>query len=97
MNQSTSPLVAMIPWIAIFLVFYFILIRPMQKKQKQHGLFLGNLKKGDRVVTSGGLYGVVQTVEDRTIVLKLADQVKVKVAKSAVSGFQPDQEGKKHE
>ncbi|HPR64568.1 MAG TPA: preprotein translocase subunit YajC [Thermoanaerobaculia bacterium] len=81
------------PLILILLVFYFILIRPMQKKQKQHQVFLKNLKKGDRVITSGGLYGVVQSVDDQTVSLKLSEQVKVKVALSAISGLQPDQGG----
>ena len=96
MNQS-SALVQMIPLVAIFLIFYLILIRPMQKKQKQHSIFLSSLKKGDRVVTNGGLYGAIQSVDDGTVTLKLSDQVKVKVARSAISGFQPDKGGEGHE
>ena len=69
----------------------------MQKKQKRHAYFLQNLKKGDRVVTSGGLYGTVQAVEDNATVIKISDQVKVKISKSAISGFQPDQGGKPNE
>jgi preprotein translocase subunit YajC len=70
-----------------------MLIRPMQKQQKKQREYIKNLKKGDKVVTNGGLYGSIQAVEDDAVVLKLAENVKVRVAKSAVAGAQPG-EGK---
>ena len=89
MSQNPNPIISLLPLVAIFAIFYFMLIRPMQKKQKAHGNFLKELKKGDKVVTNGGLYGSIQAVEDDAVVLKLAENVKVRVAKSAVAGAQP--------
>ncbi len=93
MNQSANPLISLLPLVLIFGIFYFMLIRPMQKKQKLHGVFLNNLKKGDKVITTGGLYGSILAVEDDCLILELAENVKVRVAKNAVSGPQPG-EGK---
>ena len=93
MNQSANPLISLLPLIIIFGIFYFMLIRPMQKKQKQHGAFLKDLKKGDNVITNGGLYGSIVAVEDDCLILKLAENVKVRVTKSAIAGPQPG-EGK---
>ena len=77
-----------IPYILIFVVFYFLLIAPARKKQKKHAEMLDNLKNGDRVVTNGGIYGTVVGLADGVIQLRIADQVKIEVAKSAVSGMQ---------
>lgn len=77
---------AFIPLILIFVVFYFLLIRPQQKKAKEHQQFLANLKKGDTVVTSGGLYGTVTGLNDTVVTLEIADNVRVKVARSYVLG-----------
>ena len=71
----------------IFVIFYFLLIRPQQKKQKQHQNMLEAIKKGDRVVTSGGVYGTVIGVKDNIVVLKIADDVKVEFAKSAIASI----------
>jgi len=75
------------PLILIFVVFYFLLIRPQQKKQKVLQDMIQNLKKGDKVVTSGGLIGVVAEIKDKKMVLKLGEgkeTVKVEVLKSAI-------------
>lgn len=93
MNSSANPLISLLPLLVIFGIFYFMLIRPMQKKQKKHGTFLTNLKKGDKIVTNGGLYGSIVTVEDDCLIIKLAENVRVRVAKNAISGPQPG-EGK---
>ena len=69
----------------IFIIFYFLLIRPQQKKQKEHQKLMDSLTKGDRVVTSGGIYGTVIGVKDNIVVLKIAEEVKIEVAKSAVT------------
>lgn len=74
----------MLPLI-IFLVFYFIVMRPMKKKQQDTEAMLGALKNGDRVMTSGGIFGTVVGVTDDVIQLRIADSVKIQVAKSAVS------------
>lgn len=89
---QNNPLISFLPIIIVFLIFYFLLIRPMQKKQKEHREFLRNLKKGDRVITNGGLYGTVVSMEDDTLIIKLSENVKVRIARSAISGLQPGTE-----
>lgn len=82
-----SPLSGLWMIALIFVIFYFLLIRPQQKKQKQHQNMLGSIKKGDRVVTSGGVYGTVVGVKDNVVVLRIADDVKVEFVKSAISSI----------
>ncbi|MDP3298309.1 MAG: preprotein translocase subunit YajC [Thermodesulfovibrionia bacterium] len=76
-----------LPLILIFVVFYFLLIRPQSKKAKEHKNTLGNLKNGDKIITTGGIYGVIEGIEDDTITLKIAENVKVKMSRSAVAGL----------
>lgn len=75
-----------LPIIGIGLVFYFLVIAPANKQRKKQAEMLSQLKKGDRVLTSGGIYGTIQGVEPDAVYLKIADNVKVKVARSAISG-----------
>ena len=75
--------------IIILVIFYAVVFYPMRKKQKQHADMLGNLKNGDRVITNGGLYGTIAGMTDDTLQLRVADNVKVQVARSAVAGLQP--------
>ena len=70
---------------AIFAIFYFLLIRPQQKQKRDRETMLGALKKGDRVVTTGGLYGTVTGIEEHKIVLRVADQVKLEFDRGAVA------------
>ena len=77
-------LMSFIPLILIFVVFYFLLIRPQQKKAKEHQAFLGSLKKGDEVVTSGGIYGRITGLTDAVVTVEIADGVRIKVNRSAV-------------
>ncbi len=72
---------------AMFAVMYFLLIRPQQKKQKDHREMLNNLKKGDRIITSGGLYGRITGLTDATLTLEIADKVRVKVSRGHVAGL----------
>lgn len=96
-GSAAPAFVQFIPLILVFAIFYFLLIAPMRKRQKALQRLIEDLKKGDRVVTNGGLYGTVAAVEDKVVVLKLAENVKVRVAKSAISGHegQEDQGGRK--
>lgn len=64
----------------------------MQKKQKELREFLKNLKKGDRVITTGGIYGTIVSLEDDTVILKVSENVKIRLARSAISGLQPGAE-----
>ncbi len=81
---------SLIPILLMFVIFYFILIRPQQKQARKHQDFVKNLKPGDRVVTTGGLHGTVTGMTDTTITLEVADKVRVKVTRSAVSGSSVD-------
>jgi len=78
---------AFIPLILMFAIFYFLLIRPQQKKAKQHKTLLAALKKGDRVVSSGGLHGVVTGLTDDVVTMEIAPKVRVKVSRSAIAGI----------
>lgn len=92
-GTGAPALVQFVPIILVFAIFYFLLIAPMRKRQKALQGLVENLKKGDRVVTNGGLYGSVASVEEKTVLLKLADNVKVKVAKSAIAGLEEQEQG----
>ncbi|WP_028317557.1 preprotein translocase subunit YajC [Desulfobulbus elongatus] len=75
-----------VPLILIFIVFYFLLIRPQQKKAKEHQNYLANLKKGDRVITGGGIHGVIAGLTDTVVTLEVAENVRIKVSRSAIAG-----------
>jgi preprotein translocase subunit YajC len=87
---SQSTWINMVPMVAIFVIFYFVLVVPMRKRQKAVQTLVENLKKGDRVVTTGGLYGEIAAIDTSVIVLKIADNVKVRVARSAIAGLEGD-------
>lgn len=72
---------------AMFAIFYFLLIRPQQKKSKDHRQMLSNLKKGDRVVTSGGIHGRITGMDESTLTVEIAEKVRVKVARANVAGL----------
>lgn len=75
-----------LPLILIFFVFYFLLIRPQQKKAKEHQNYLANLKRGDKVITGGGIYGQITGLTDNTVTLEIADNVRIKVSRAAIAG-----------
>jgi len=77
----------MIPMAVIIGIFYFLVIAPANKQRKKTEAMLAALKKGDQVMTSGGIYGTVQSVDTDTVILKIADNVKIKIAKSSVAGL----------
>lgn len=84
-QSGGSGFLGFIPLILIFLIFYFLLILPQQRRQKEHQKMLQSLRKGDKVVTSGGIYGTVVGVKDDVVVLKIAENVKVEFVKSSIS------------
>ena len=69
---------------AIFLIFYFMIIRPQQKKSKERTKLLSNLEKGDKVVTSGGIHGIIAGLDEKTCLLQVSDNLKMKVDRSAI-------------
>ncbi|RPI71630.1 MAG: preprotein translocase subunit YajC [Ignavibacteriales bacterium] len=75
----------MIMFGAIFLIFYFMIIRPQQKRAKEREKMLSNVEKGDKVITSGGLHGIVAGIDEKTILLAISENVKVKVERSAIT------------
>ena len=83
-NPMMSTLLMLLQFLPIFLIIWLLIIRPQQKRQKDLEKMLKTLKKGDRVLTSGGIYGTVIGVEDARAVLKVADDVKLEFAKSAI-------------
>jgi preprotein translocase subunit YajC len=85
-----SGLMGLLPILLMFVIFYFLLIRPQQKQAAKQRDFIKNLKVGDRVVAAGGLHGEVKGLTDTTITLEIADKVRVKVTRSAVSGSSQD-------
>jgi len=78
-------LISFIPLILMFVIFYFLLIRPQQRKAKQHKELLGALKKGDKVVSSGGLHGTVTGLTDDVVTMEIAPKVRVKVSRGSIS------------
>ncbi|MGC2854087.1 preprotein translocase subunit YajC [Novispirillum sp. DQ9] len=78
-------IMAFLPLILIFVVFYFLLIRPQQKRAKQHKEMLANLRRGDRVVTAGGIIGMVTKAADDELTVEIAENVRVKVARAMVA------------
>jgi preprotein translocase subunit YajC len=86
MPQSTAnPLVSFFPLIFIFIIFYFLLIRPQKTKEKEHQKMLSNLNKNDEVVTSSGIHGTIVNVKDKTLILRIDDNVKIEVEKNCVA------------
>jgi len=84
-GQAAGGLAGFLPIIILFAIFYFLLIRPQQKKAKEHREMISNLKKGNRIVTSGGIYGTITTIDDTTIGLEIAEKVKIKVSRGNVA------------
>jgi preprotein translocase subunit YajC len=85
-GQQQNPVMAFLPFIAIAVVFYFVFFRPQAKQQKKHQAFLGGLKKGDEVVTNGGVIGRVFAVEDRTVQIDVGGGNKLRVLKANIVG-----------
>jgi preprotein translocase subunit YajC len=83
---GTGGFSAFIPLILMFVIFYFLLIRPQQKKAKDHRQMITALKKGDRVVTGGGIHGRVTGLDESTVTLEIADKVRIKVNRGSVAG-----------
>lgn len=87
--------VALLPWLMIFGVFYFLIIRPQKRRQQELQATISNLKAGDRVVTTGGIIGTVTAVRDTSLIVRSADKTILEVARTAVAGLQAEEEAKK--
>jgi preprotein translocase subunit YajC len=87
-DGSPSLWVQLIPFLLILGIFYFVILMPMRRRQKKVAEFQGALKTGDRVVTTGGIYGQITKVSDATVQLQVAPNVRIEVAKATVGGLQ---------
>lgn len=90
-QQTGSPagmLTGFLPIILIIGIFYLLIYRPMRRRQKALEAMIAGLKNGDKVITSGGVYGTVAGIRDNSVLLKVADQVKIEVAKNSISSLQ---------
>ncbi|MDE2038478.1 MAG: preprotein translocase subunit YajC [Elusimicrobia bacterium] len=85
MQPQPNPIISLIPIAAIFVIFYVLLIRPQRKQQREHEQMLADLKKGDRVLTTGGLYGTIVGIKGNDLEVSFSQSVKLTVARSAVS------------
>ena len=74
-----------VPLIFIFIIMYFVMIRPQKKRQEQQQKLVTSLKTGDRVITNAGIHGLISNVKDTTVIVKVADNVKIEMEKSAIS------------
>ncbi len=86
-GQGQSALTSLVPLVVMLGIFYFLLIAPMRKRQKQQEQMIADLKTGDRVVTAGGIYGTIVGIKDDRLTVRIADQVKVEITKSSVTGL----------
>ena len=82
---AAGGLTSFIPLILIFVVFYFLLIRPQQKQAKQHQAFLADLKKGQKILTKGGVFGTITGITDNVLTLEIAKDISIKISRDAVA------------
>jgi preprotein translocase subunit YajC len=87
-GQAVNPLLQMLPFALVLAIFYFIIMLPMKKRQKKVQAFLESLKVGDRVITSGGIHGLITKVGADTLQLQVAQNVRLDVSRSAIVGYQ---------
>lgn len=92
--SGTASLLTFLPVIFIFVIFYFFLIRPQNKKQKETEKMINALKKGDKVITIGGIHGVVSSVKEKTIIVKVDDNCKIEFNRTAISSVELSDEEK---
>lgn len=100
MGQNGAPtqgqgggFMGLVPLIVIFVIFYFLLIRPQQKKTKEHQEMVNNLKKGDQVITNGGIHGRLTAVDDALVTVEIADKVRIKVSRQSIAGLKQSGQG----
>jgi preprotein translocase subunit YajC len=89
---------SLLPFLLIILVFYFLILRPQQKRQKERQNLLSSLKKDDKIITAGGIHGTVEDINEKTVTVRIADNVKVNIERSSVAtikGLMEHEETKK--
>ena len=93
-GSSGGTILSLVPFVLIFVIFYFLLILPQQKKQKQQKAMLGALKKGDKVVTTSGIWGTVTNLGKETVTVQIADNTKIKMQRDFIARVRGDEEDK---
>ncbi len=83
-GPAPSPIMQFVPLIFIFVIFYFLLIRPQQKKAKEHAKLVAGVQSGDTIITSAGIHGTVTNVKDKTVLVRVADNVKIEFDRAAI-------------
>ena len=89
-SSTAGLLTTIVPFVLIIVIFYFFLIRPQNKKQKETEKMIATLKKGDKVVTIGGIHGVVFSTKEKTIIVKVDDNCKIEFSRSAIAGVESE-------
>ncbi|MCX5681900.1 MAG: preprotein translocase subunit YajC [Candidatus Omnitrophica bacterium] len=84
-ETSVNPIVMLIPYVLSFAIFYFLVLRPQKQKQNEFQKMIDNLKKNDEVVTNGGIHGTIVNIKDKTITLRVDDNVKIEIDRAAVA------------
>lgn len=84
-SPAVNPLINLFPLIFIFIIFYFLLIRPQKMKEKEHQRLLKNLNRNDEVVTSSGIHGTIVNLKDKTLTLRIDDNVKIEIDKNCIA------------
>ena len=95
--EGANPIMSFLPLVAIIAIFYFLILRPQSKKQKETQKMLSTLKKGDRVVTVGGIHGVIYTVKESTVIVKVDENVKLEFSRTAISSVSSQAKEEKEE
>jgi preprotein translocase subunit YajC len=90
-SPGASGIASILPLLILFAIFYFLLIRPQRNKMKEHKEMLGKLSQGDNVITNGGIHGRITSIGEETVSIEVANNVKIKVSKEAVSSRKPRQ------
>jgi preprotein translocase subunit YajC len=93
-TASSNTWLSLVPFVLIFVIFYFLLILPQQKRQKQQKALLDGLKKGDKVITGSGMWGTVTNLGKTTVTLQIADNTKIKIQKDHISKLRSDEDEK---
>ncbi len=88
--QGGAGWMGLLPLIIIFAIFYFLMISPMRRRQKRLQMLISNIKTGDKIITTGGIYGTVVGVSEDRIQLRITERVNIDLAKNAVAGMQPE-------
>ncbi len=84
--QTSNPLFSMmVPLVLIYVIFYFLFIRPQRAKEKEHQKMLSNLNKNDEIITAGGIHGTIVNVKDKTLIIRVDDNVKIEIEKTSVA------------